>query len=103
MAKYYTNYDLLKGSDDNIYLYLSGKYYNLSKSVGESRARSSLPKGVSTCVVGDLSGKGELILHALEVFKEVYKDTYDEEPDPEKDFGAWLEWMQEQLKRAAGK
>ncbi len=51
----FVNYDLLKGEDDSIYMYLSSSFFWINKpGSSESRARTSLPKGMSYKKFGSL-------------------------------------------------
>lgn len=72
-----TNFDIVEDVHDDIWLYVSNRYYNLSKDVGESRARATLGKGNRIKKrLGSLHGKGNLVAIALRAHNKISLEEF---------------------------
>lgn len=74
----YKNFDVLMLANGEVFLYLSSRFYNLSKGDGESHARSKLPAKVRK-VVGSLYNKGDYLPDFFEAIGEVGTEIVEDE------------------------
>lgn len=72
--QYYTNFDIVELENNEVFMRLGSKWYNMSTPF-ESHARESIPAPVAR-FVGTLHNKGTEIVVALNVIKDFTGTNY---------------------------